>query len=135
MSLTLNDEKERVLRSLIYSQILQAVMNSVLLQDPRDRERGEGQTVTATNKIMEKIKELLKGEEPENLTVVLDSLDIAKVTEVMHKEWGKDTPSQGYLEWSLCNAIRTVKELDFFAEQTRLTEKEEKERLERTGEK
>lgn len=50
-----------------------------------------------------------------NLNVVLNHMDIAEITELMNKEFSEDPkPSQGYLEYLLCKAIREYKGVSLF---------------------
>ena len=50
-----------------------------------------------------------------NLNVVLNHMDIAEITELMNKEFPEDSkPSQGYLEYLLCKAIREYKGVNLF---------------------
>jgi hypothetical protein len=133
----LSEEKEKSLRPFIYAQVHQAVMNSVILQGPIERERGEELTVKATKEIMEKIKELLKEEQQEKLTVTLGNSDIVAITERMHRDWPNPShghaPSQGFLEYKFCALIKEIKGVDFFEEERRIMEAEEKERIARGG--
>ena len=52
------------------------------------------------------------------LTVNLNHEDIANIAEAMNNQLSdKDKLSQGYLEWLLCDAIKTIRNIDFFEEQ------------------
>lgn len=53
-----------------------------------------------------------------DLTVTLTHEDIADLTNNMNNAFPEhEKPSQGYLEYLLCAAIRDIKNIDFFKEQ------------------
>lgn len=65
----------------------------------------------------------------DDLTVTLTHEDIADLTNHMNNAFPKhEKPSQGYLEYLLCVAIKEIKNVDFFKEQNEkiLTEEAEK---------
>lgn len=63
------------------------------------------------------------------LTVDLNHEDIADIAETMNNQLSnKDKLSQGYMEWLLCYAIRTVRNVDFFEEQRKISVAEERNR-------
>ena len=67
----------------------------------------------------------------EEFTVTLTHEDIADITNTMNNHFvsaGHDAPSQGYLEYLMCLAIKKIKSVDFFAEQAKENEREELER-------
>ena len=50
-----------------------------------------------------------------NSNIVLNHMDIAEIAELMNKEFSEDSkPSQGYLEYLLCKAIREYKGVSLF---------------------
>lgn len=62
------------------------------------------------------------------LAVILTHTDIADITNDMNNAFPKhEKPSQGYLEYLLCAAIKKIKNVDFFEEQN------EKARIEEAG--
>lgn len=59
-------------------------------------------------------------------TVDLNMEDISEIAEHMNNQLSdKDKLSQGYLEWLLCDAIKKVRNVDFFEEQRKLNIVEE----------
>lgn len=69
-----------------------------------------------------------------DLTVILTHEDIADITNHMNNDFsGHEKPSQGYLEYLLCAAVRKIKNVDFFEEQDEKILVEEAEKPETLG--
>ena len=66
------------------------------------------------------------------LTVTINHEDIADITHHMNEGFKKaklPIPSQGYLEYLMCDAIKDGKDVDFYAEERKNTAELEKESI------
>lgn len=133
------------LKTEIHFRVYQGILRSFIFEDPQSRERAKEKSKEVTDEIMEKVETLFKEEKPEKekkpeeLTVTLNNHDIVSITERMHREWPNPShghgPSQGFLEYKFCALIKEIKGVDFFEEERKMMETEEKERIARGGKK